>query len=213
MWKAVNSEHVRQLRQWRAEMHSNAARGFWSGKRALELTDKDDWRDRLAGHFSSIFRRQHRATVDRGMSAIFHNLTMACKHHAWRPFQPDELRALRKHWKNGKACGLDMVSHEALKTLTADERWQPKLLALFNDMLYTCRIPESIERGITILLAKAKTVNDWGDTRPITLRSLTVVPTGETECGADPPPATPCASCTRLGIAHVHCQTRYPQSV
>ena len=182
MWKAIDREHTRQLRQWRGEMHSRAACGFWSGKRALEqrtqdrswelnLTDHEDWRDKLTKHFQGIFQRQQRATVDRGMTLIYHKLSLACKSSTWRPFQPQELRALRKRWKNGKSCGIDMISHEALKTLAMDERWQPKLLELFNDMLYTCRIPESIERGITILLAKAKSVKDWGDTRPITLSS------------------------------------------
>ena len=41
MWKAVNREHTRQLRQWRANMHCDTARGFWSAKRALEQRDQD----------------------------------------------------------------------------------------------------------------------------------------------------------------------------
>ena len=55
--------------------------------------------------------------------------------------------------------------------LEQDGRWNPKLLALFNDLLYTCKIPEAIERGVTILLAKAKHVTSWNNTRPITISS------------------------------------------
>ena len=123
----------------------------------LQLAKHDDWRDRLSDHFRSIFKKQDRETVDYNIGSIVHCLTVACKHCAWRPFDPEELKALRKRWKNGKACGLDQVSHEALKTLKSDERWNPKL---FSDVLYTCKIPETVERGITILLAKAKVVND-----------------------------------------------------
>ena len=55
--------------------------------------------------------------------------------------------------------------------LEQDGRWNPKLLALFNDLLYTCKIPEAIERGVTILLAKAKHVTSWNNTRHITISS------------------------------------------
>ena len=182
MWKAVNREHSRQLRQWRGNMNRDAACGYWSSKRALErrthdkswelnLVDDDNGRDHLKQHFKNIFRKQDRNKVDRGISVVLHNLSLACKHCRWRPFEPNELQALQRRWKNGKACGMDMVSHEALKTLTLDEGWQPKLLSLFNDMFYTCRIPESVERGITVLLVKAATTKSWGDTRPITLSS------------------------------------------
>ena len=38
-------------------------------------------------------------------------------------------------------------------------------------MLYTAKIPGSIEQGIAALLAKTETPTDWNDTRPITLSS------------------------------------------
>ena len=132
----------------------------------------------------------------------------------WRPFELDELQALRKRWKNGKACGLDMISHEALKALASDEGWQQKFIGpLQRHAVHFCRIPESAERGITILLAKVAKVNDWGDMRPITLSSTLpqiLQPadtwtssmgsgTGETERGTCPPAPTPGTSIPRQG--------------
>ena len=93
-------------------------------------------------------------TVDKRIGEILRRLEYACKIHAWRPFTEDELRALRKRWKNGKSCGTDQISHEALKAL--EFKMGPKLLALFNDLLYTCRIPEAIERGITVFWQKQR---------------------------------------------------------
>ncbi|CAE7846305.1 unnamed protein product, partial [Symbiodinium necroappetens] len=59
----------------------------------------------------------------------------------------------------------------ALKVLEQDDYWRGQLLHVFNDMLYTARIPANIENGITVLLAKMPSPGDWSDTRPITLSS------------------------------------------
>ena len=83
----------------------------------LRLQDDEAWRQTLVKHFEGIFTRRPRAEVDRRFTAILENLTKACKHKPWQPFQDDELKAVRKRWKNGKSCGLDAVSHEALKIL------------------------------------------------------------------------------------------------
>ncbi|CAE7778272.1 unnamed protein product [Symbiodinium sp. CCMP2456] len=74
-------------------------------------------------------------------------------------------------WKNGRACGPDMVSHEAMKAMLQHATWGEMMRELFNDMLYTARIPQSIERGVSILLAKTDSPSDWTETRPITLSS------------------------------------------
>ncbi|CAE7719870.1 unnamed protein product [Symbiodinium necroappetens] len=65
----------------------------------------------------------------------------------------------------------DGISHEAAKALLADIQWGGKLAYLLNDMFYTAHIPESIDRGITVLLPKIPCPLEWGDTRPITLSS------------------------------------------
>ena len=128
----------------RADQHQHADRA----------TPDLDWRDHLTEHFRNIFHKQSRETVDKRIGEILRRLEYACKIHAWRPFTEDELRALRKRWKNGKSCGTDQISHEALKAL--EFKMGPKLLALFNDLLYTCRIPEAIERGITVFWQKQR---------------------------------------------------------
>ena len=126
----------------------------------LRLQDDEAWRQTLVKHFEGIFTRRPRAEVDRRFTAILENLTKACKHKPWQPFQDDELKAARKRWKNGKSCGLDAVSHEALKILLDDDYWRGKLPELFSDMLYVGKLQEAIERGITVLLAKGQTPND-----------------------------------------------------
>ena len=78
---------------------------------------------------------------------------------------------MRKRWKNGKSCGLDAISHEALKILLDNDYWRGKLRELFSDMLYVGKLQEAVERGITVLLAKGQAPKDWGETRPITLSS------------------------------------------
>ena len=65
-----------------------------------------------------------------------------------------------------------MVSHEALKAILPHPIWRERLREIFNDMLYTARIEESIEAGATVLLVKVTQPGDWGDTRPITLSSV-----------------------------------------
>ncbi|CAE7250183.1 unnamed protein product [Symbiodinium sp. CCMP2456] len=84
----------------------------------------------------------------------------------------EELEAVRVKWKNGKSCGPDMVSHEAPKAIQPRPIWGNRLLELFNDMFYTCRIHENVEAGATILLAKVPQPLTWGETRPITLSSV-----------------------------------------
>ena len=91
-----------------------------------------------------------------------------CKQAPWVPFSEEELKQVRKRWKNNKSCGPDGISHEALKVIETIDPWRSRLLELFSDMLYTAKIPESIERGITTLLAKVGAPTSWSDTRPIT---------------------------------------------
>ena len=65
-----------------------------------------------------------------------------------------------------------MVSHEALKALLPHPIWGNRLLALFNDMLYTALIVPNIEAGTAVLLAKVSQPSNWGETRPTALSSV-----------------------------------------
>ncbi|CAE7383396.1 unnamed protein product [Symbiodinium sp. CCMP2456] len=155
----------------------------WATKRALVeqarnhdwelgLTDDADWRQKLRKHFESIFAKQRGTSVSMAIQDTLGRLARLCKQQPWRPFQLEDLQATRSRWKNGKSCGPDRVSHEALKAMLSHPVWGNKLVELFNDMLYTARIVESIEASITILLAKVPQPLAWGETRPITLTSV-----------------------------------------
>ena len=170
-------------RAWcQTKLHA-AGEGFWQSKKAvdqdkhdssweLHLRGQDRWRETLAEHFGSIFNKLDPAMVATRMRGILSRITRQCKNTPWKPFSVEEIKAVRKRWKNGKSCGPDSISHEALKILENNDYWCAQLLRLFDDMLYTAKIPESIERGITVLLAKCTTPGDWSDTRPITLNSV-----------------------------------------
>ncbi|CAE7308075.1 unnamed protein product [Symbiodinium sp. CCMP2592] len=137
-----------------------------------ELLENSDWRKNLREHFEKIFFRQKQIVVTVAIGEIMKKLERQCKHTKWLPFQLEDLQAVKIKWRNGKSCGPDMVSHEALKALLPHPVWGNRLVAIFNDMLYTCRIVESIEAGATILLAKTSQPKDWSETRPITLSSV-----------------------------------------
>ena len=181
-WKEVLKLRRQEHSRWKTDMFDKAGRGFWHSKKTvdrdghtsaweLRLQDDESWRQTLVQHFEGIFKCRPRAEVDLRFRAILENLTKACKHSPWQPFRDDELRAVRKRWKNGKSCGLDAISREALKILLDNDYWQGKLRELFSDMLYVGKLQEAVERGITVLLAKGQAPKDWGETRPITLSS------------------------------------------
>ena len=181
-WKALAKQRRAEHRQWQTEQLTWAGKQWWQSKRAvdnekhdnaweLRLRSDERWRETLQKHFGGIFHKGDIVVVARRMEAIRHRITRRCKDFPWVPFSEEELKTVRKRWKNSKACGPDSISHEALKVLEQDDRWRAMLLYVFNDMLYTAAIPDCIEKGITVLLAKTTAPGDWSDTRPITLSS------------------------------------------
>ena len=123
-------------------------------------------------HFDKIFHKKPLQMVTKEIDLTLDRLGRLCKMRPRIRFSHDELQSIRKRWKNNKSCGPDSISHEALKVLGGTEQWSAKLLYILNDMLYVAKIPEAIERGVTILLAKKSAPADWGDTRPIALSSV-----------------------------------------
>ncbi|CAE7340697.1 unnamed protein product [Symbiodinium microadriaticum] len=105
------------------------------------------------------------------MTTLKKQLRRRCKHKTWAPFSHEELQRTSNSWAHNRSTGPDGISHEAAKALLADIQWGGKLAYLLNDMFYTAHIPESIDRGITVLLPKIPCPLEWGDTRPITLSS------------------------------------------
>ena len=183
LWKSARKLQQKEQKLWRKTAVRKVAEQDWSVKKVLvelsrdhswelALTERDDWRTSLRKHFESIFHKQPQGEVTAKMQAVLHRLTYLCKHTAWRPFTMEDLYAIRLKWKNGKSCGPDQVSHEALKAILPHPTWRERLREVFNDMLYTARIEDSIEAGATVLLAKVTQPGDWGDTRPITLSSV-----------------------------------------
>ncbi|CAE7898818.1 unnamed protein product, partial [Symbiodinium necroappetens] len=165
MWKEVCRSHTREHRKWRQKLLDRTAIGDWTAKKALlqstrnhdwalPLTDDPSWKESLSTHFAGIFQKQRAALVDAAFAKIDKELALRCKAHPWRPFTMEEMLKVRKRWKNGRSCGPDLVSHEAMKALLPHPYWGEVMRELFSDMLYTAKIPQSIERGVSILLAK-----------------------------------------------------------
>ncbi|CAE7513376.1 pol [Symbiodinium necroappetens] len=182
LWKQLAKQRRDEHRAWQNQKLAQAGKKHWQDKQAvdnekhsqaweLRLRSDDRWRETLTKHFGRIFHKSDSAVVDLHFAVILHRMAGQCKLVRWRPFTEEDLKAVRKRWKNGKACGPDSVSHEALKVLEQDDHWRGILLHVFNDMLYTAKIPASIENGVTVLLAKTPSPGDWSDTRPITLSS------------------------------------------
>ncbi|CAE7235511.1 unnamed protein product [Symbiodinium sp. CCMP2592] len=183
LWKLARRVHKQEHRRWQQLAMQKVAELDWGMKKALTeqsrdhtwelyLTDDDNWKKALQDHFEKIFYKQKQVIVTATIRGIMHQLEIRCKHTPWKPFTMEELMAVKVKWRNGKSCGPDMVSHEALKAMLPHPRWGNRLLELFNDMLYTCRIVASVEAGVTILLAKTSQPKDWSETRPITLSSV-----------------------------------------
>ena len=64
-------------------------------------------------------------------------------------------------WKRGKATGPDAITHELLWALTQEPQWTARILHMMNDFLCKGVIPQQVQQGLTILLAKT----DLKDTR------------------------------------------------
>ena len=182
MWKDFAKQRRTEHRAWCQAKLDAAGQGFWQSKKAvdqdkhdnaweLRLRGQERWRETLIEHFGGIFHKLDTNVVATRMRGIMDRMGTLCKSKPWRPFSEEEIKAVRKRWKNNKSCGPDGVSHEALKVLENSDYWRHQLLRLFDDMLYTAKIPANIERGITVLLAKSTQPGDWSDTRPITLSS------------------------------------------
>ncbi|CAE7744136.1 unnamed protein product [Symbiodinium sp. CCMP2592] len=183
LWKAARKMHQSEHRKWQQLAMQRVAELDWGMKKALveqsrdhswelNLTDSDQWKQELRDHFEKIFHRQKQVVVTAKIRGIMKKLEYRCKNTKWIPFTLEDLNEVKVKWKNGRSCGPDQVSHEALKAMLPHPIWGNRLLALFNDMLYTCRLVESIEAGATILLAKTSQPQNWGETRPITLSSV-----------------------------------------
>ena len=182
-WKELQNLRRQEHRAWLKEKQDMAGKGFWRSKKAADsdghnnawevnLQQSDTWRDDLVTHFENIFHKKPVLLVTQQIDVILTRPSRLCKLQPWIPFDHEELREVRKRWKNNKSCGPDSISHEALKVLGGTDIWTSKLLYIMNDLLYVAKIPETIESGITVLLAKKTIPTDWGDTRPMTLSSV-----------------------------------------
>ena len=136
----------------------------------LQLQDDPDWQQHPSKHMKGIFAKPQ-PDGGRRVAVLREQLRRRCKTTAWRPFTQAELQQTSRAWANNKSTGPDGISHEAARALLAHPVWGEGLLYVLNDLLYTANIPNSIDRGITVLLPKVPTPLEWGETRPITLSS------------------------------------------
>ncbi|CAE7382151.1 unnamed protein product, partial [Symbiodinium sp. CCMP2592] len=182
-WKAVTRLRQQEVRAWHKHLVNKASQANWRAKRAFDMTqartgwhhhlvDAEGWQEKLVGHFASIFAKAPAERTARNIADTRRALTLLCKHTPWRPFTGEDLRFATRTWKRGKAAGPDSITHELLWLLLQEPQWEWRILHMMNDFLYKGAIPESVLRGVTVLLPK--TIADpvsWGDTRPITLSS------------------------------------------
>ena len=137
----------------------------------LHLRDDPQWQQHLGDHMQTIFAKPRPSGGVLRMAALRLQLRRRCKHTPWQPFTHAELLLTSHKWGNNKSTGPDGISHEAARALLADPAWGGRIAYLLNDMFYTAKVPEAIDKGVTVLLPKVPHPLQWGDTRPITLSS------------------------------------------
>ncbi|CAE6973291.1 unnamed protein product [Symbiodinium sp. CCMP2592] len=146
-WKSISRARKQEQRAWQSSTIHKASQMDWRAKRSLDqlggrsgwehhLLDDIHWQHKLITHFRSIFHKVPQHTTAHHLAAIRTALTIACKHHTWRPFGEEELLEATATWHRGKSTGPDGISLEALKVLLQDPEWSTRLTYLFNDFLY-----------------------------------------------------------------------------
>ena len=133
------------------------------------LTEEKGWQKRMKTHFESIFKKQGRDEVRKGVQAIWKRMERKCKNTPWEPFSIEELAAAMAKWKGGKSTGPDGVAFEALKAICQDDRWKHVILQELNDALYKGKLPPDAKESVTVLIPKEPAPKQWSATRPITL--------------------------------------------
>ena len=181
-WKGVARQRKREQRAWTQQQATQAAQLDWRAMRSLHtqnthkgwhlhLRDDPQWQQHLGDHMQTIFAKPRPSGGVLRMAALRLQLRRRCKHTPWQPFTHAELLLTSHKWGNNKSTGPDGISHEAARALLADPAWGGRIAYLLNDMFYTAKVPEAIDKGVTVLLPKVPHPLQWGDTRPITLSS------------------------------------------
>ena len=182
LWKQVCSDRKREHREWVRNLAKRAGGQDWGAYRALKrsskpsqwdnyLREKEQWREEAQKHFKAIFAKIDQNTEERQWGDEVEKLRQQCKRTPWVPFTEMELRITMQTWQWGKATGIDGVAHEALLYLLEHPAGKARLMEIFNDALYTGKLPPDMLEGLTVLLPKTMMPQSWGDTRPITLSS------------------------------------------
>ena len=179
-WKQVWRQLKLERKEWMQRKVEAAAGQNWGELRSLGalkqrkqwdgvLLAEEDWEDKLRGHFTGIFARAPGAEVNAAMDGLRGRLRRMCKVTPWRPFTDDELDGTAEKWGRRKATGTDGVALEALMAMKKHAGWRGRLRWILDDLLYTGILRGRVGEGITVLLCKVHTPQEWGDTRPITL--------------------------------------------
>ncbi|CAE7709541.1 unnamed protein product, partial [Symbiodinium necroappetens] len=182
LWKQVCSERKREHREWVRDLAKRSGGQDWGAYRALKrsskpsqwdnsLREQEQWREEAQKHFKTIFAKIKPEEEEQAWGEEVEKLRRQCKRTPWVPFREMELRVTMQKWHWGKATGVDGIAHEALLYLLEHPVGKCRLMEIFNDALYTGRIPQDMLQGLTVLLPKTMMPQGWGDTRPITLSS------------------------------------------
>ena len=116
LWKQLAKQRRDEHRAWQNQKLAQAGKKHWQDKQAvdnekhsqaweLRLRSDDRWRETLTKHFGGIFHKSDSAVVDLHFAVILHRMAGQCKLVRWRPFTEEDLKAVRKRWKNGKHVG------------------------------------------------------------------------------------------------------------
>ncbi|CAE7450816.1 pol [Symbiodinium microadriaticum] len=182
LWKQVCSDRKREHREWVRDLAKRAGGQDWGAYRALKrsskpsqwdnyLREREQWREEAQKHFKDIFAKIDQNTEEGQWGDEVEKLRQRCKRTPWVPFTEMELRITMQSWQWGKATGIDGIAHEALLYLLEHPAGKARLMEIFNDALYTGKLPPDMLKGLTVLLPKTMMPQSWGDTRPITLSS------------------------------------------
>ena len=169
--KKKKAEYFKKLHKKLRVLKSNNSKEYWNllnrasrhkqGGSAIEL-------EVFKEHFKKISNTDSEITLDQDTNLP--NFDQDVNEEINNMFTVDEIRAIIRKLKNGKACGIDHIRNEFLKS--CPEPIMQLITDLFNLVLKTGIIPESWCIGMILPLYKNKgSVDDPDNYRGITLLS------------------------------------------
>jgi hypothetical protein len=167
-----------------------------------EIEQKKEW----VRHFSELLNRKTKDPVEADLPLhIAHNLEIKTD-----PFVMEELNAVLKNMKEGKAPGSDNITLEAIKK--GGVKLKENILMICNKVLETGETPESWREGIIIPIPKKGNLRLASNYRGITLLPIPMKIYNKLLLNRIEPKITPTLRPNQAGflknrgtIEHIHC--------